>query len=122
MKKKIDIIMKNYYEQEVSAKKVPHIPVFKSTIRSETRKKGSKLPWDNMFLTACIISCFTVIILPSTYDNTIRKLYVPISKYEAFKKELPRIIFDASLYFKRDSYLDTKLMCPEKAKKGVYND
>jgi hypothetical protein len=90
----MDSLLKNYFENEVSHKMTPPMP---SIGRVEKNKKRK---WENLLMTACIAGCCTFLVLPSTYDNAIRKTYVPMSKYEAFKDEIPRIIFDASLYFK----------------------
>ena len=101
MKKDIDVLMKNYFSHEVGNKQTPSMPAF-------TPVKKLKIKWENIFMAACITGCFTLLLLPSTYDSAIRKTYVPMSKYEAFKEEFPRVIFDASLYYKE--------------KKGVKND
>lgn len=88
--------MKEYYEKEISLRETPPMP---QLFTKRRKQKSVILKWDSIFLAACILGSFILILLPSSYDNAIRKSYIPISKYEAFKEEFHRIIFDASLYF-----------------------
>ena len=101
MKDNVNKLVSNYFENEVLQKQTPQFPI-------NLKKKKTKIKWDMVFMAACIAGSLILILLPSTYNNSIRKSYVPMSKYEAFKEEVPRVIFDASLYFKN--------------KKGVKND
>jgi len=94
MKDNVDKLIGHYFENEVSQKKTPPIP-------SRQMKREKRIKWDTVFMAACITGSLLLILLPSTYDNAIRKSYVPMSKFEAFKEEIPRVIFDASLYFKK---------------------
>lgn len=89
----MDKILKKYFEKEVNEAHTPSMPFIKKINNKKTR-------WDNLLMAACVLGCFILIMSPATYNNAIRKSYVPISKYEAFKERFPRVIFEASLYFK----------------------
>jgi len=93
MKDNMDKNIKNYFKKEISKKKTPPFPDI-------TIEKKKKFKWDYLFLAACIFSSLFLIFDPSSYNSQIRKSYIPKSKYEAFKNEIPRVIFEASLYFK----------------------
>jgi len=93
---KEDKMIKDFFTDEVNMIKAPPMP------HSAQSEKKWKITWDSMLMTACIFTCLAAVLLPASYDNAIRRSYVPMSKYEAFKERIPRVIFDASLYFKKD--------------------
>jgi len=95
-------LIKEFFADEINQLKTPPMPL------NNQMKKRWKITWDSMLIAACIFTCLGVLLLPASYDNAIRRSYVPMSKYEAFKGEIPRVIFDASLYFRK--------------KQGVKND
>ena len=97
MKEDIEDLLKNYFASQVFQKKTPPMPILHKT----TKKK---LRWDSLFMAACVLGCFIVIALPSTYDNAIRKSHIPMNQYEAFKEDIPRVIFEASIYFQEKNY------------------
>ncbi len=94
MKNNLNNKIKRYFENEIARKEAPPFPDFKI-------RKEKKIKWDYLFLAACIFSSLFLIVIPSSYNSQIRKSYIPKTKYEAFKNEVPRVIFEASLYFKK---------------------
>lgn len=107
MKDRIESIVKNYYESEVTSRKAPPFPGYEKPEYQIREKYRKKRLWDNIFLAACVLGSLLLTISPITRNSPIEKLYIPMSRYKAFKDEIPRVIFDASIYFK---------------KKGVNND
>lgn len=101
MKKEIDSIVKSYYEEEVSEKKAPPMPEFnrKAGLEDVKSLKGSqeitKNLWGNILIAACVLGSFFLILNPSTYDNPLRRAYIPMNAIEAVKEEIPRVIFNA---------------------------
>lgn len=100
MKKEIDNIVKRYFEDEVSAKKTPSMPEFNPPKISEITKEKKIVPWGNILMAACVFGCCVLIINPSTYDNALRRAYIPINEIEAVKEEIPRVIFNAFKNYK----------------------
>lgn len=88
--------LKYYFEEDVSSRFVPEfqIPEKQTPIRKKIR-------WENVFLAACTLGSLLLISRPGIYDNALRRSYIPMSKYETFKEEFPRVIFKGSLYFKQ---------------------
>lgn len=94
---------KAFFEDEVASRKTPPLamPEPVSTIR-----RGKV--WENLFLAACILGSLVLFCQPSTFDNQLRRMHLPMNKYEAFKAEVPRVLFEGIQYMKN--------------RKGVIND
>ncbi|MBB6480216.1 hypothetical protein [Spirochaeta isovalerica] len=91
-----------FFEDEVASRKTP--PLAMPASSPFKRKKIG----ENIFLAACIIGSLILIAQPAIYDNRLRRSNISMSRYEAFKEDFPRIIFEGSLYFQE--------------KQGVEND
>jgi hypothetical protein len=89
-------VVKAYYTQEVSNKEIPYLPEALSKPCLEKKKSGK----DSLFLAAMLFASLTVISLPPVYESQLRKTYIPRGTIEAFKKEFPRVLFDASVQYK----------------------
>ncbi len=100
MKNEINAIVKSYFENEVSGKEVPTMPEFNLPKAPKIVKEKKGVPWGNILIAACLFGSFFLILNPSTYDNTLRRAYIPINNINAVKEEIPRVIFNAFKNYK----------------------
>lgn len=96
MKRNTSNIIKSYFEEEVSFMKVPPLPT--GLVRKNEKNHVSK--GDSLILAAIFFVSLLIISLPGVYESQIRKVYIPIGKIDAFKEELPRLLFEASIEYK----------------------
>ncbi|MBN2658690.1 MAG: hypothetical protein JXR86_16660 [Spirochaetales bacterium] len=94
---------KAYFEDEVASK---HTPPMQMPEPVSGKKRGKV--WENLFLAACILGSLALFTQPSIYDTQLRRMHLPMNKYEAFKEEVPRVLFEGIQYMKN--------------RKGVMND
>ncbi len=87
--------VKNYYGNEVFSMSIPPLPV---GLTGTNRK--AKTGRDSLLLAAILFSSLIGISIPQIYESPIRKIYIPISTIEAFKEDVPRVFFEASLKYK----------------------
>ena len=85
----IDTAIKEYFKDDVATRACPPFPQVHRSFK-----------WETLCLAACAAFCVLTISMPALYDNPLRRAYIPMSRYEAVKEAIPRVIFDASIYFK----------------------
>lgn len=100
MKKELDHIVKTYFENEVAQKQTPPIAELTYPKVSKLAEKKKMFSWGDILIAACVLGSCLLISNPSIYNNSLRKAYIPISKIEAFKEEVPRVIFNAFKSYK----------------------